>query len=190
MKKEKRNTEENFETNRFSSSVFRVSRILAIDPGFERVGIAVLEKEHRSKEKLLYSECFKTSAKLPYSERLFLIGQKIKDIVGEWRPGALVIEKLFFNTNQKTALMVAEARGVIIYEAGVANLSIFEYTPLQIKIAVTGYGRSEKGQVARMIPRLITITKKITSDDEFDAIAVGLTCFASERLSTNKLQKK
>ncbi len=154
--------------------------ILSIDPGYERVGIAILEKIPRGKETLLYSECFKTSAKLPHPERLFLIGQKVHNIIEEWKPTCLSIEKLFFNTNQKTALAVAEARGVILYEATVADLSIYEYTPLQIKIAVTGYGRSEKKQIALMVPRLIVVDKKISSDDEFDAIAIGLTFFASD----------
>jgi crossover junction endodeoxyribonuclease RuvC len=154
-------------------------KILSIDPGYERVGIAILEKNTISKEILLYSECFKTSSKIPHNERLLIIGKKVRAIIAEYAPEALAIEKLFFNTNQKTALLVAEARGVIIYEASLTNMPIFEYTPLQVKIAVTGYGRSEKKQMMAMVPRLMQIEKKISSDDEFDAIAIGLTFFAS-----------
>jgi crossover junction endodeoxyribonuclease RuvC len=153
--------------------------ILSIDPGYERLGIAILEKNPKEKEVLLYSECFKTSSKLPHHERLLLIGERVNEIIKKWKPKALSIEKLFFNTNQKTALSVAEARGVVVYEAMSAGLSIFEYTPLQIKIAVTGYGRSEKKQIMSMIPKLIKVDKKISSDDEFDAIAIGLTLFAT-----------
>ncbi len=164
-------------------------RIISIDPGFERLGIAILEKVSKGKEVLVYSECFKTSSKLPHSERLALIGQKIREIISKFQPKAMALEKLFFNTNATTALAVAEARGVIMYEGATAGLRIFEYTPLQIKIAVTGYGRSEKKSIMLMIPRLIIVDKKIQSDDEFDAIACGLTCFASE-IFTASLQKK
>jgi crossover junction endodeoxyribonuclease RuvC len=163
-------------------------KILAIDPGFERIGIAILEKTEKVKETLLYSECFKTSAKLAHPERLELIGEKINEVVKKWKPTVLSIEKLFFNTNTTTALGVAEARGVILYEASLAKLHIFEYTPLSVKIAVTGYGRSEKKQVMEMIPRLIYVEKKISSDDEFDAIALGLTFCASDFHNT-KLAK-
>ncbi len=155
-------------------------RIISIDPGFERLGIAIIEKELPKKEELVYSECFKTSAKLPHAERLNLIGKRIHEMIAEYSPKALAIEKLFFNTNTSTALGVAEARGVVLYESASAGLNIFEYTPLQIKIAVSGYGRSDKKQMMSMIPRLMSIKKKITSDDEFDAIACGLTCFARE----------
>lgn len=155
-------------------------KILAIDPGFERVGIAILEKTEQTKEVLLYSECFKTSAKLAHHERLTRIGEKIGEIINTYKPSVLSIEKLFFNTNTTTALGVAEARGVIIYEASLAKLHIFEYTPLSVKVAVTGYGRSEKKQMMSMIPRLISVEKKISSDDEFDAIALGLTFCASD----------
>ncbi len=157
-------------------------RILSIDPGYERVGIAVLEKKSgRDKEKLLHSECFKTSSKLLHDRRLGLIGKKIRAEIKKWEPGALAIETLFFNKNQKTVMAVSEARGVIIYEASSAGLEIYEYSPLQIKIAVTGYGRGDKNQVISMVKALISIKKTSVQDDEFDAIATGLTCFASEK---------
>ncbi|MFA7192252.1 MAG: crossover junction endodeoxyribonuclease RuvC [Candidatus Paceibacterota bacterium] len=155
--------------------------ILGIDPGFERIGIAIIEKDGKSKETLLYSECFKTSAKLPFYERILLIGEKIESISKEYKPKALAIEKLFFTNNQKTVMGVAEARGVIIYSAMKYGLQVFEYTPPQIKIAVTGYGKSDKSAVMSMVPKLIKIERTIKSDDELDAIAIGLTCFACER---------
>jgi len=156
-------------------------KILAIDPGYERLGIAVLEKQARQKEILLYSECFKTSAKLPHHERLTLIGNKIKEVILKFKPEALATEKLFFAKNQKTALLVSEARGVILYSASSLGLRVLEYTPISIKIAVTGYGKSEKRQVIDMVKKLIMVDKKTNSDDEFDAIAIGLTYFAIER---------
>ena len=157
----------------------KLMRILGIDPGYERVGMAVIEKEGDSKETLLYSNCFKTKKELLFNERLFLIGDEINKIIRQFKPRILAIESLFFNTNQKTALLVSEARGVIIYEAKRNNLEIYEYTPLQIKNAVTGYGRASKNQVDTMIRQLISIPKTTKQDDEVDAIATALTCLAS-----------
>ncbi len=156
-------------------------KILAIDPGYERVGIAVLEKETLGKERLLFSECFKTSSKLSLDERLFLIGTEIEKVIGEFTPDILAIEKLFFTNNQKTALSVSEARGVIIYTAKKAGLSVREFTPNEIKVAVTGYGKAEKKDIAFMLPKLIEIDIGEKKDDELDAIAVGLTAFAHHR---------
>ncbi len=156
-------------------------RIIAIDPGYERLGIAVIEKLPRQKETLVYSDCFKTSAKLPHHERLGLIGAEIARIIGEYAPQALCLENLFFSSNKKSAITVAEARGVILYQAATNRLPVYEYGPGQIKVAVTGYGASDKEQVIAMVSRLIKIDKDIRHDDEYDAIAVGLTCFAIER---------
>jgi len=158
-------------------------RILGIDPGFERVGIAVIEKnnETQNKEQLVYSECFKTLPSLHFNERLGLIGEEIKNIINKHNPDILAIETLLFNSNQKTAMKVAEARGVIVYEAITKKLEICEYTPLQIKIAIAGYGRADKKQVTNMVKQLIKIEKNIKYDDEIDAIAVSLTCSASYR---------
>jgi crossover junction endodeoxyribonuclease RuvC len=156
-------------------------RIIAIDPGYERLGIAVLEKELRGKEKLLYSDCFKTSKDIAHSERLKLLGDEIERIIGEYKPEALCLETLFFSANQKTAIAVAEARGVILYQAAKNGLKVYEYGPGEIKVAVTGYGKSDKQNVIDMVNKLVKIDKKIAHDDEYDAIAAGLTCFATER---------
>lgn len=168
-------------------------RILGIDPGFERLGVAILEKQQnkkpfdkaQGKEKVLFSECFHTSAKLEFSERLFLIGKEIKSVIKKYKPEVLAIETLFLTTNQKTVMHVAEVRGVIIYEAISAGLKIFEASPPQIKIATTGYGKANKEQVMKMVRILVDIDKTKTrqkngqeSDDEMDAIAIALTAFA------------
>lgn len=150
-------------------------RILAIDPGFERVGIALLEKEKGQKEKLLFSECFKTPKTDLFSKRLLSIHKKIDELCREYKPEILCIESLFLSTNQKTAIRVAEARGVIVMSAEKNGLTIHEYTPLQIKVAVTGYGKSDKEAVMNMVPKIIHMDQKSTSDDELDAIAIGLT---------------
>ncbi len=160
-------------------------KILAVDPGYEKIGIAVLEKTV-GKETLLFSECFKTSSKTAHHERLRQLGAEVKKIIEKFKPEALAIEKLFFTTNQKTAFMVAEARGVIIYEAATAGLAVTEFTPLQAKVAVTGYGRGTKDQMKFMVEKLITVGKKIKEDDEYDAIALGLTYFATFRSPKTK----
>jgi crossover junction endodeoxyribonuclease RuvC len=157
-------------------------RILGIDPGFERLGIAVLEKEaDEGRERVIHSECFKTSAKLDFHERLGLIGEKIKEIIKKFKPEALAIETLFMTTNQKTVIRVAEARGVVIYEASRAGLPVLEISPLQAKMATTGYGRSGKPEMIKMVKMLVKIENSKTSDDELDAIALALSGFALRR---------
>ncbi len=151
-------------------------RIIAIDPGYERLGIAVLEKN--KKEELIFSECFKTKAELPFIERLELVGREVARVIDEFKPEALSIENLFISTNQKTAMRVAEVRGAILYQARLSGLQVFEYTPLQIKTATTGYGRATKEQMMSMVRKLIVGAEKIKQDDEIDAIAIGLTHFA------------
>lgn len=158
-------------------------KILAIDPGFERVGVAVIERDSKQKDILVYSDCFKTSAKIPFHKRLTGIGEEVERLIKKYKPEALAIEKLYFTNNQKTVMGVSEARGVIIYCASHNNLEIFEYTPPQIKIAVTGYGRADKKMVINMVFKLIKIEKPTSSDDELDAIAIGITCLARERFN-------
>jgi crossover junction endodeoxyribonuclease RuvC len=156
-------------------------KLLSIDPGYERIGIAILEKKE-GKEILLYSECFKTDAKLPFVERLLAIGTEIARVIKKYKPNGLAIEKLYMTTNQKTAMQVAEARGVVMYEASKLGLEIFEYTPMEIKVAVTGYGKATKDDVFFMVKKLIELPKdRKIIDDEIDAIAVGLTCFACQK---------
>ena len=156
--------------------------ILGIDPGFERLGIGVLEKNKADKkEVVLFSECFKTSAKLEFHERLSLIGEEVKRVIKKFKPEILAVETLFLTTNQKTVMHVAEARGVVIYEATCARLKIFEASPPQIKIATTGYGRASKEQMIKMVKILVDIDNSKKSDDELDAIAIALTAFACLR---------
>ncbi len=161
-------------------------RIIAIDPGYGRLGIAVLEKN--KKEELLFSECFKTKAGLPFIERLELVGREVARLIEEFKPEALSIENLFISTNQKTAMRVAEVRGAILYQARLSGLQVYEYTPLQIKTATTGYGKATKEQMMSMVRKLITGAEKIKQDDEMDAIAIGLTHFAYSRPAYAKVK--
>ena len=155
-------------------------KILGIDPGYERLGVAIIEKDIGTggKEVLLHSGCIQTSAQLPFSERLRILGAEIEELIKKYKPHSLTIEKLYFQNNQKTAMNVAQAIGVIIYIAKSHGLEVFEYTPLQIKSACAGSGRADKKQIMTMLPHLIKIDKSIKYDDEYDAIAVGLTHLA------------
>ena len=158
--------------------------VLGIDPGFERLGIAVVEKSFgpaQDKERVVFSTCFKTSAKLDFSERLVLIGEEVSRVIKKYKPEVLAIETLFLTTNQKTVMHVAEARGVVIYESAKANLKIHEFSPPQIKVATTGYGKASKEQIIKMVKMLVDIDVAKKSDDEMDAVAVALTALAHIR---------
>jgi crossover junction endodeoxyribonuclease RuvC len=157
-------------------------KIIGIDPGYERVGIAVLEKNKTDrKENVLYSNCFKTNAKLSLDERIFLIGKEIEKVIKEFSPEVMAIEKLFFENNAKTAMGVSEARGAIVFVAQNLGLKVLQYTPPQIKSAVTGYGKADKSAVHMMVHKLVTLPKDVKQDDEIDAVAVAITGFATER---------
>lgn len=153
-------------------------RILGIDPGYDRLGIAVIDKLPRGKEALIYSACFQTSAKDAIYARLAAIGAEIVRILDEHSPDALAIENLFITKNQKTAMRVSEARGIIIYEAARRGIPVHEYSPVEIKSAVTGDGTSDKERMIKMTRLLLKLPDKKTVDDEYDAIAVALTLSA------------
>lgn len=159
-------------------------KVLAIDPGYERLGVAVLEKDfnqNKFAEKLIFSDCFKTSSKIEHTERLFLVGQEIETLILKYKPKYLATEKLFFSNNTKTAMMVAEARGIILYIAKKHGLKIVELHPADIKIAITGSGRADKKAIYFMAKKLIQIPETKMLDDEIDAICIGLTFFAQHR---------
>lgn len=158
-------------------------RVLGVDPGYERLGVAIVEKNAQGKEMLLYSDCIRTDKKLPHSERLGIIAKELEHIISEFKPDLLAVETLFFENNQKSVMYVAEARGVIIVSGASRGIPVIEYSPLQVKVATTGDGRADKKQIIRMIPLLIKLTEAKMLDDEYDAIAIALTCLASHRKS-------
>jgi len=153
-------------------------RFLGIDPGYDRLGIAVVEKVGNEKEWVVFSECFETNKNLEIVERLQILGRRVEEVIKTHRPDALGLETLFFNKNQKTAMAVAEARGIIIYLAKVAGCQVFEYHPQEIKVATTGYGKSDKEAVASMVKQLVSNCPPEGIDDEYDAIAVAVTGLA------------
>ncbi len=155
-------------------------RILAFDPGYERLGVAVIEKI-KGKETLLYSDCIRTKATLTFPERLAELGKQTETLIETWQPGGMALESLYFENNAKTAMNVSAVRGMLLYLAARNTLPAYEYTPLQVKVAVTGNGRSDKAAIALMVPKLVSIPQARRLDDELDAIAVGITCLASIR---------
>lgn len=151
-------------------------KIIGIDPGYERLGIAIIEKTPTDKEQIIYSACFKTSSSLAFSERLLAVALELQSIINKYHPEVCAIEELYFAKNTKTAMKVAEVRGSIITIMRLANIPVHEYHPNNIKIAITGHGAATKSDIAWMLPRLINIPENIKKiDDELDAIAVALT---------------
>ena len=157
-------------------------RVIGIDPGYDRLGVAILEGDG-NKQTLIFSTCIQTSAKLPFAARLGEVGTQLREIIETYEPKHLGIETLFFSKNVKTAMMVAEARGVILFIMQTSGVVVHEYSPQAIKIAVTGHGASSKEQMSMMLPRLVKEIPQDALDDEYDAIAAGITCLASERFS-------
>jgi len=155
-------------------------RVLAVDPGYDRLGVAVLEHQENS-EVLLYSSCILTDAGATLPERLRSLGETFEKLLEEYKPDVVGVETLFFNKNQKTAIGVAEARGIVIYLAKKHSCGVYEFGPQEIKVAVTGYGKSDKDAVVNMVKRLVKDVPEEALDDEYDAIAVGITTLAHHK---------
>jgi len=160
-------------------------KIISFDPGFERLGVAIIERINGG-DTVIFSDCIQTNKDISHQERLLSIGVEVENIFQTHKPHAASIEGLFFSNNQKTALLVSEVRGILIFLSKKSGCDVFEYTPNQIKVAVTGNGRATKKDIITMIPKLIKFDKKNALDDEYDAIACGITCFACERFPQAK----
>jgi crossover junction endodeoxyribonuclease RuvC len=159
-----------------------VVRIMGIDPGFDRLGVCIIDKEG-SKETLVYSTCIETNKKDTFEKRLGDIGMKLTDTFTTYKPTELSIEKLFFAKNQTTAIQVAEARGVCLYLAHTHNVTIYEYSPPEIKLAVAGHGGASKKDIISMVPKILGKQVKTgLLDDELDAIAIALTHSAHRQM--------
>ncbi len=147
--------------------------VLGIDPGYAIVGYGVLQFQGINYS-ALGCGAITTDADTPFDERLGIIFENVTELIKKVKPDAMAVESLFFQNNQKTAIMVAEARGVILLAAKLLNVPIFEYTPLQVKTAVTGYGKAKKPQVMEMTKRLLNLNKMPRYDDTCDALAVAI----------------
>lgn len=151
-------------------------RVLSIDPGYDRMGVAVVEGSP-SKPLLIWSDCLIPPPGEAH-ERLGYLQAQLGTIINTHAPEIVAMEKLFFARNKASALGVAQARGVVLAAAGEAGLPVREFAPGTVKVAVTGDGRADKKAIARMVPLLITLPPKKRLDDELDAIAVGITALA------------
>jgi len=156
--------------------------ILGIDPGTARIGYALVDKKENGDANLLTYGCLELKNK-EQKERLGLISGLMSDLISKYHPEIMAIEKIFFTKNVKTALSVSEARGVMINSANSFNLELMEFTPLEVKTAVTGYGRAEKQQVQKMVCNILKLDKIPHPDDAADAIAIGLAaCYTNPKL--------
>ena len=147
--------------------------ILGIDPGLAIVGWGIVEYKNTRFRTVAYGSV-QTPAGMKTEERLKLIYEGVCELIEKYHPDAMAIEELFFNTNVTTGIRVAEARGVILLAAQQAGLEIQEYTPLQVKQAVVGYGRAEKKQVITMVTMLLGLAKPPKPDDTADALAIAI----------------
>lgn len=147
--------------------------VLGIDPGYAIVGWGVIEYSH-SRFKVLGYGAITTEAQTPFPERLQIIYNDMCYLFTKYKPEVMSMEKLFYNSNQKTVIDVAQARGVITLAAQMNNKDIFEYTPLQVKQSVTGYGRAEKKQVMEMTRSILNLPEVPKPDDTADALAMAI----------------
>ena len=160
-------------------------RILGIDPGFAITGYSIIDYVG-NKFKLVTSGAVLTEAKTSFPLRLTKIYDELTEIIEEYKPDAISVEELFFNQNVKTAINVAQARGIVLVVGSKNNIPTFEYTPLQVKQAVAGYGRADKMQVQRMVKTILKADSLPKLDDITDSMAVGI-CHAHSAKFAEKL---
>jgi crossover junction endodeoxyribonuclease RuvC len=148
-------------------------RVLGIDPGYDRLGLAIVDREN-NKANLLLSKCIQTSKKDDFYSRLLFIYKEIEKVIEKYKPDLMAIETLFLSKNQKTAMRVSEARGALLVLAKMNDIKIQELTPLEVKMAITGDGKSDKYQVIKMVKLMTKMDGNKRLDDEYDAIAIAL----------------
>ncbi len=160
-------------------------RILGIDPGVAIVGYGVIEYDKNNFKVIDYGK-ITTPAKTPLPKRLKMVYDSMTELIDTYKPDVVAMEELFFNTNVTTAIAVGHARGVLVLAAENAKTTLAEYTPLQIKQAVTGYGRADKNQVQQMVKMFLGLTEVPKPDDTADALAVAI-CHAHSASLSGKL---
>ena len=153
----------------------RSMTILGIDPGLADTGFGLVRKTGNQLTMVDFG-CIKTKAGQPDADRLFEIHDGLRQLIKKYQPSIMAVEKLFFCKNIKTAIAVGQARGVVVLTAGQHNLDLFEYTPLQVKQALTGYGRASKNQIKHMVKVVLNLASLPKSDDAADALAVAICC--------------
>lgn len=147
--------------------------ILGIDPGFARTGYGIVEEKNKNLRAVDYG-CISTSANLSFEKRLKKIHKELVDLIKKYKPNICAVEKIFFCKNTKTAIDVGQARGVVILTAVEKNMKILEFTPLQVKQFITGYGKAEKQQIQKMLKILLNLKEIPKPDDAADALALAI----------------
>lgn len=160
-------------------------RILGIDPGVAIVGFGVIESDRGTQQMVQYG-AINTSANLPLAARLVQIERDLTELLERFKPDEIAVEELFFSKNITTGIAVAHARGVILATVEKAGIPVYEYTPMQVKQAVVGYGLAEKNQVMDMVKRLLKLRAVPKPDDAADALAIAI-CHA--RSATSLLRR-
>lgn len=149
------------------------SIILGLDPGIADTGVGIIKVEGHKLSCIFYTS-IKTSAKLPLADRLSILNIELDRLIKKYRPQVISVEELFFCKNVKTALVVGQARGVLLLTAKQNNLPIFEFTPLQVKQAVSSYGKAGKEQVQKMVKLILNLKELPRPDDAADALAIAI----------------
>ncbi len=161
--------------------------ILGIDPGYAIVGYGIIEQKGNKCSPIAYG-VITTATQMPMEQRLLTIYRELNNIIDKYKPDEVAIEELFFNTNAKTAINVGQGRGVCLLAAAEKGIPINEYTPLQIKQALTGYGRADKNQIQQMVKMFLNLTEIPKPDDAADAVAVAV-CHAHSRAVNNLVKR-
>lgn len=162
--------------------------ILGVDPGTAICGYGLIEKEGNHLKRIAFGAIL-TAPETATALRLQQISHELQAIIEQYRPDVMAVEQLFFNKNVRTALTVGQARGVILLAGAEAGLDIMEYTPLQVKMAVVGYGRAEKKQVQEMVRILLCLKEIPKPDDAADALAIAI-CHANSYKQLSVLMEK
>jgi len=157
--------------------------ILGIDPGTAITGFGIIESQ-KNKLKVLGFGCIETDKNLDMPERLSLIAKELKNIIRKYKPQIMAVEELFFFKNSKTVITVGQARGVVLFIGKDQGLKVCEYTPLQVKQAVVGYGRAEKRQVQQMVKSILGLKSIPKPDDAADALAIAVCCESSVKFES------
>jgi crossover junction endodeoxyribonuclease RuvC len=154
--------------------------VLGIDPGTAALGYGIVDRNGGGLRAIDFG-CLTTSADLPLPERLVKIHDLVAELIETHHPAIVAVERLFFSKNVQTAFAVGQARGVVLLAAAQAGVPVREATPNEVKVGVTGYGRAEKGQVARMVSVILGLPEIPTPDDTADALAIAICCANAER---------
>ncbi|MEA3293166.1 MAG: crossover junction endodeoxyribonuclease RuvC [Patescibacteria group bacterium] len=158
--------------------------VIGIDPGIANTGFGVVDKNQNSKSKnkikCLGYGLIETASCLPTTERLKKINNDLNKVINKYNPEVLAIENVYFFKNLKTAMPVSQAKGVIMFTAAKKRIPVYEFTPLQVKMAITGYGKAEKKQIQKMVKILLDLKEIPKPDDVADAIAIAMAyCFVN-----------